>query len=98
MSKHIVLLLFIIALASSIRLSQALPQDNLRNTDMHVSSNNEVHNQRRMYDPKKLRHFLLTSNAEQRAAKREKQDFHKRELVRRYDISLKKTSIVCFYA
>jgi hypothetical protein len=30
-----------------------------------------------------LRRFLLTSNAEQRAARREQQEFNKRELVNR---------------
>jgi hypothetical protein len=87
LSKQFVVLLFVIALASSIPSSQAASQDKSYNTDMDFFSNDEVHHQRRTHDFNKLRHFLLTSNAEQRAAKREKQDFNKRQLVRRYYFS-----------
>jgi len=87
LSNQFILLLFVIALASSIRLSQAASQDTPFNTDMDFFSNDKVHQQRRTHDFNKLRHFLLTSNAEQRAAKREKQDFHKRQLVRKNIIS-----------
>jgi len=96
LSNQFILLLFVIALASSIRLSQATSQDKPFNTDMDFFSNDKVHQQRRTHDFNILRHFLLTSNAEQRAAKREKQDFHKRQLVRRNIISHEKYHLFVF--
>jgi hypothetical protein len=44
--------------------------------------------ERRSYDLNKLRHFLLTADAEERAAKREQQEFYKRELIQEYLQSL----------
>jgi hypothetical protein len=79
LSKQIGFLLIVFVLVSSIGLLQAAPKDSLEDTDS--SSNDEIQNQRREDDFKELRQFLLTSNAEQRAEKREKQNFHKRELV-----------------
>jgi hypothetical protein len=73
----------------SIELSQAKFVDNL-DTDM----TDEAKHQRRTYDINKLRHFLLTSNAEQRAAKRARENLLKRKLVRK---SLKTTSIHSFF-
>lgn len=42
---------------------------------------NNLEDERRTYDLNRLRHFLLTANAEQREARRKEQDFYKRELV-----------------
>jgi hypothetical protein len=72
------LFLFLIAFVSSFRLSQAASNDQLLNTD----NDDSAEAQRREYEVKKLRHFLLTSNAEQLAAKREQRNFLKRKLVR----------------
>ena len=44
-------------------------------------SENAIEDQRRAYDLDQLRYFLLTANAEQRAARRKEQDYNKRELV-----------------
>ena len=41
--------------------------------------------ERPKYDLSQLRHFLLTANTEQRAARLQEQDFHKRELVNSFD-------------
>lgn len=54
----------------------------MREMSSDDSDEDDVQEERRTYDLNRLRHFLLTSNAEQLAAKREKQDFYKRELVR----------------
>lgn len=48
------------------------------------SGERAVH-ERPLDDFSQLRHFLLTANAEQRAARREEQEFHKRELVNPFD-------------
>jgi hypothetical protein len=82
-SKRIVLLLVVIVLLSLLELSQATPMVNARNEDMIESAGEKVHHQRRTYELKKLRHFLLTSNAKQLAAKREKENSLKREFVRK---------------
>ena len=52
---------------------------------------------RRAYELKKLRHFLLTSNADERAAKREKQDFLKRELVKIFNLKKRKRTFSFFF-
>ncbi|CAF1414288.1 unnamed protein product [Adineta ricciae] len=65
--------------------------DNLAMREMSSDDsddNDDVQEERRTYDLKRLRHFLLTANAEQLAAKREKQDFYKRELIHEYLRSL----------
>ena len=80
-SKSTVLLLFVIALALLIGLLQATSIDSSDSED--ISADEELQNERREEAFKQLRQFLLTSNPRQRAAKREKQDFYKRELVRR---------------
>ncbi|CAF1440356.1 unnamed protein product [Adineta ricciae] len=51
-----------------------------------VDSSSDVaqEQQRRADSLKQLRHFLLTSNAEQRAGRRDKQNFLKRKLIREY--------------
>ncbi len=84
-SKSTVLLLLVIAFALLIGLLQAASIDSSDSED--ISADEELQNQRRKEDFKQLRQFLLTSNAEQRAAKREKQDFYKRELVKRSYLS-----------
>ncbi|CAF1542263.1 unnamed protein product [Adineta steineri] len=84
LSNQIVLLFFIISLASLNRFSQATSIDNLRPSDITDLSSNEVDDQRRTYDYNQLRYFLLTSNAKQLAAKREQQTFHKRQLIHEY--------------
>jgi len=84
-SKHILLSLLIIVFISSIELSQAASIDNLVGTDMIGSANDETNYQRRINDLNKLRHFLLTSNAEQRAARRNKNNFSKRKLVSKFN-------------
>lgn len=43
------------------------------------------------YDPSQLRHFLLTANAGQRAARLQEQEFNKRELVNSFE-NFKRTS------
>jgi hypothetical protein len=75
----------VIAFALLIGLLQAASIDSSDSED--ISADEELQNQRRKEDFKQLRQFLLTSNAEQRAAKREKQDFYKRELVKRSYLS-----------
>ncbi|CAF4206947.1 unnamed protein product [Rotaria sp. Silwood2] len=84
LSKQIIIFLFIIALALSIELSQAIPMNKIRAADMAISNYDEVYHQRRIYDLNQLRHFLLTSNEEQRAARRDKQNFYKQQLIREY--------------
>ncbi|CAM4748927.1 unnamed protein product [Rotaria magnacalcarata] len=76
--------LLIILFATSIKLSQAASMNKREQTDMVVSDDDEVNHQRRTYDLEKLRRFLLTSNAEQRAAKLDKQNYYKRQWVREY--------------
>jgi hypothetical protein len=83
LSKLIILLLFAIVFMSSIELSQAALADNILDGDMIGSLNDKTYDQRRTNDLNKLRHFLLTSNAEQRAAKRDKGNFYRRKLVRK---------------
>ena len=73
-------LLFAIVLLSIMKISQASAAANLAEMSSDDDSN-DLQEERRAYDLKQLRHFLLTSNDEQRAAKREKQDFLKRQLV-----------------
>jgi hypothetical protein len=82
--NQIVLSLLIIVFISSIELSEAASVDNLFNTDMIGSANDEAYYQRRINDLNKLRHYLLTSNAEQRNARRDKKNFSKRKLVRKF--------------
>ncbi|CAF3698474.1 unnamed protein product [Rotaria sordida] len=84
LSKLITLFLFIIALELSIELSQAAPLNKRRTVDMDSPNDNEVYQQRRMYDLNKLRYFLLTSNEAQRAARRTKQNLYKQQLVGEY--------------
>ncbi|CAF1017330.1 unnamed protein product [Rotaria sordida] len=84
LSKQITLFLFIIVLELSIELSQAAPLNKRRTVDMDSPNDNEVYQQRRMYDLNKLRHFLLTSSEAQRAAKRTKQNLYKQQLVGEY--------------
>jgi cytochrome c-type biogenesis protein CcmH/NrfG len=79
LSKQIVLLLVVIILLSLLELSQATPMVNARSEDMSESAGEKAHHQRRTYELKKLRHFLLTSNAKQLAAKREKANSLKRD-------------------
>ncbi|CAF3379937.1 unnamed protein product [Rotaria sp. Silwood1] len=90
-------LLIVVVLMSMMELSRAVaPSRNLPQTDMTVNDNDndddddnsDVQEQQRIYDLNKLRHFLLTSNAEQRAARRKQQDFVKQELIREYLQSL----------
>jgi hypothetical protein len=77
--QRTILFLSLIVIVSSFRLSQAASKDRSLNTDNSGSADEQL----RAYELKKLRHFLLTSNTEQRAAKREKGEFLKRKLVRK---------------
>ncbi len=82
LSTHIRFLLIAIVLMSMIKLSQTTSVGSRPMTDMSADDDdNSVEEERREYDFNKLRKFLLTSNAEERAAKREQQEFYKRELV-----------------
>ncbi len=90
--QRTILFLSLIVLISQIQLSQAASKDHFINTD----SNESADEQRRAYDLKQLRHFLLTSNAEQRAAKREQRNFLKRKLVRKTICQLKKNTFSIF--
>ncbi|CAF3341005.1 unnamed protein product [Rotaria socialis] len=76
--------LLIILLATSIKLSQAVSMNKREQTDMVVSDDDELNHQRRTYELEKLRRFLLTSNAEERAAKLDKQNFYKRQWIHEY--------------
>jgi hypothetical protein len=77
--QRTILFLSLIVIVSSFRLSQAASKDRFLNTDNSGSADEQL----RAYELKKLRHFLLTSNTEQRAAKRERGEFLKRKLVRK---------------
>lgn len=82
MFTHIGFLLIIIMLMSRIQTSQTASARSRPLVDTSSDDDNsEVEEDRRMYDLDQLRRFLLTANSEQRAAKREQQDFYKRELV-----------------
>ncbi|CAF1164146.1 unnamed protein product [Rotaria magnacalcarata] len=78
---------------SVIELSQATPSRSLdersmspgNDDDTDGDDNSSLQEQERTYDfNNKLKHFLLTSNTEQRAARLKQQDLLKRELVREY--------------
>ena len=77
-------LLVVIVLMTMFKSSRTTFSDKLSMSDM-AADDNEVNleEERRAYDYNQLRHFLLTANAEERALKREQQDFHKRQLVNR---------------
>lgn len=90
MSKPIFLVLCIIVLILSMEVAQARSVDSLSNTD------EQSQYQRRAYDLKKLRHFLLTSNAEQRTAKREQENRLKQNLVSGYKCYYKTIYLICF--
>jgi len=79
---HLGILLIAIIFLTRIQISQSASFKNLPSADLFNDDDNSgVEEDRRMYDLNQLRRFLLTANAEQRAAKREQQDFYKRELV-----------------
>lgn len=78
-SKQILLVLCVIVLILSIEVVQATSIENF------IDSDDQSHHERRIYDLNKLRRFLLTSNAEQRAAKREQANFLKQKLVSRFN-------------
>lgn len=73
--------LLIILLAISIESSQGFSINIPDQTDISNSNDETLNNQRRSYDFTKLRNFLLTSSAEERAARRDKQNFYKRQWV-----------------
>ena len=75
------LLLLLIVLKLSIDLTQTGSMGELRLNDLAVANSDDEYQQRRDFDLKKLRHFLLTSNAEERAYRREQQAALKRDLV-----------------
>jgi hypothetical protein len=76
------ILLIAIVLISTLEFSQAVSSENLLTADLSSDDDStDVQEARRSSNFKKLRHFLLTSNAEQRAAKRDQQEFYKRQLV-----------------
>jgi len=96
-STHVGFLLIAIILISSIKFSRASSLRSLPMADMSADDDEaEVEEERRMYDFNKLRRFLLTSNDEQRAAKREQQDFLKRELVNKLNFLFRKNLIKNF--
>ncbi|CAF3025166.1 unnamed protein product [Rotaria socialis] len=87
--------LIVIVLMSAIELSQATPSrsfdeismspGNDGDTDDDDDDNSSLQEQERIHDlNNRLKYFLLTSNSEQRAARRKQQDLLKRELVREY--------------
>ncbi len=87
LSTHIRFLLIAIVLMSMIKLSRTTSVGSLPKTDMSADDeDNSVEEERREYDFNKLRNFLLKSNAEERAAKREQQEFYKRELVNKLNL------------
>ncbi|CAF0833761.1 unnamed protein product [Rotaria sordida] len=77
---------------STMELAKAIPSRSLSQTDTAVNDddndNSDIQEQQRIYDLNTLRHFLLTSNAEQRAARRKQQEVAKQELIREYLQSL----------
>jgi hypothetical protein len=77
-------LLVVCVLISCMATSQAKPSESSSAGDMTNDQDDDqsAREERRTYDLKKLRHFLLTSNAAERASKREQQELIKRELVR----------------
>lgn len=82
MSAQMAFLLIAITFISTIKLSQAASSNGYM---ADLAANNEdtdKQEQRRSYNYDQLRRFLLTANADQRAARREQQDFYKRELVK----------------
>lgn len=74
--KGFLLLFVVFVLILSIQPSNARV-----NEDLSESADDTDEYQAREQALKKLRHFLLTSSAEQRAAKRTQQNLHKRKLV-----------------
>jgi len=78
---QITILLIAIFLISTLEFSQAVSSENLMADISSDDDSADVQEERRSSNFKKLRHFLLTSNAEQRAAKRDQQEFYKRQLV-----------------
>lgn len=97
LSTHIGFLLIVIILMSTIKLPQVSSSRNLPMADMATDDDDsEVEEERRANDFNQLRRFLLTANAEERAAKREQQDFYKRELVNKLNIFVKKQLINFF--
>ncbi|CAF1316533.1 unnamed protein product [Adineta ricciae] len=84
-SNKCLVLLFVFVIITSIRFSHASSLERLHNDEMADSSSDVAQEQQRRVDNlKQLRHFLLTSNAEQRAGRRDKQNFLKRKLIREY--------------
>ena len=73
-------LLFLLVLTSSISVSQAKFNDNRENLDSSESSSSSDE-QYQMQDLKQLRHYLLTSSAAERAARREQGIALRRQLV-----------------
>jgi hypothetical protein len=75
-------LLMLIILMTILKLSRTTFSKSHPMADM-AEDDDEINleQERRSYDLNKLRHFLLTADAEERAAKREQQEFYKRELV-----------------
>ena len=68
----------------TMELSRATSSRSFRRTSMAIANdddNSDTQEQRSLYELNKLRHFLLTSDAEQRATRRKQQEFYIRELV-----------------
>jgi hypothetical protein len=87
------LLLIVIIFILTIQLSRAVSADNMLMAD-DDDDDTDVQEQRRAMDLRRLRNYLLTSNAEERASKREQQEFHKRELVNK--LSFHKKTLLDF--
>ena len=90
--QRTILFLSLIVFVSSFRLSHAASNDQLE-----TDNNESAEEQRREYELKKLRHFLLTSNAEQLTAKREQRNFLKRKLVRKTNSKFQEEKKQIFY-
>ncbi len=75
-------LVILIILMSMLKSSRTTKSNNHPMAEMSADDDEtNLEEERRSYDLNKLRRFLLTADAEERATKREQQEFYKRELV-----------------
>jgi hypothetical protein len=80
-TKHVVLLIVILIMKNSFDMTRMFAVGQPIDDNVDLADSYEIHRQQREYDLQNLRHFLLTSNDEQRANKRRQQDLSKREWV-----------------
>ena len=92
LSTQFALLLILVVTLACVDLSRSARSLDSFGDDAALTADNEVQQHRRAHDLKALRHFLLTSNTEQRADKRAQQDTRKRELVSPRSISFAPTT------